>query len=191
MMRMPAVILAGGDSRRWGGFPKALVPFYGVPMAVSMMARLSRQHLVVGLSVRSDQCVWADALSMPLLVEPASDYPAGPMKGTLDALRHAKALGSEWVLVVACDMPWLPLDIGRQLQVAAQQQGKRAAVLCDAWGRHALCFVLHVALYALIEPLLADGEQRVGCYLQAMDAARLCWRYDPAMLLNLNRPKED
>jgi molybdopterin-guanine dinucleotide biosynthesis protein A len=29
MMRMPAVILAGGDSRRWGGFPKALVLFYG------------------------------------------------------------------------------------------------------------------------------------------------------------------
>jgi molybdopterin-guanine dinucleotide biosynthesis protein A len=58
---------------------------------------------VVGLGVRADQCVWAGDLPMALLVEPDSRYQVGPMKGgVLDALRHAKSLGSEWVLVVAC-----------------------------------------------------------------------------------------
>lgn len=181
-------VLGGGDSRRWGGYPKALGNHYGLPLAQVMVHRLSWQHSLLGVCVRADQSTWATALSLPLVVESASDYPAGPMKGALSFLIEARERGFSWVLVVACDMPWLPLDIGQRLFHLAQSQQRKGAVLCDALGRHSLCFLLHIDCVDLIESMLYEGEQRVGRYLTELNLSRYRWQYDPAILTNKNRP---
>jgi molybdopterin-guanine dinucleotide biosynthesis protein A len=182
-------ILAGGDSRRWAGYPKALGDHFGLPLAQVMVRRLARAHPLLGLCVRADQLSWAEDLSLPLVIEPDSDFPAGPMKGAWSLLRHAQAVGVSWVLVSACDMPWLPLDIGRRLHRLAQTENTKGAVLCDALGRHNLCFLLHLDCIPAIEQLLQQGEQRVGRYLSLLALSRYTWQYDPAVLMNRNKPE--
>jgi len=181
-------VLAGGDSRRWGGYPKALGEHYGLPLAKVMARRLAWQYSLLGLCVRADQVNWAKDLSLPLIVEPDSEFPAGPMKGVLALLARARAQGFSWVLITACDMPWLPLDIGQRLYQLAQLTQRKGSVLCDALGRHSLCFLLHVDCDDAIEVLLQQGEQRVGRYLTELDLPRYCWHYDPVVLMNKNKP---
>jgi molybdopterin-guanine dinucleotide biosynthesis protein A len=181
-------VLAGGDSRRWAGYPKALGDHFGLPLAQVMARRLSWQHDFMGLCVREDQVHWAMDLSLPLIVEPVSHFPAGPMKGAWSSLLMARAEGISWVLVTACDMPWLPLDIGLRLYQLATVEQTKGAVLCDALGRHSLCFLLHVDCIDAIERLLESGEQRVGRYLSELQLSRYRWQYDPAILMNRNKP---
>jgi molybdopterin-guanine dinucleotide biosynthesis protein A len=187
-LSVPFAVLAGGDSRRWGGYPKALGDHFGVPLAQVMVYRLSRQHDFLGLCVRQDQVGWASDLSLPLVVEQDTDFPAGPMKGSLSLLKHAKQQGASWLLITACDMPWLPLTIGHDLFALATREKRLGAVLCDALGRHSLCFLLHVDCIEPIESLLAEGEQRVGRYLAELALSRYRWSYDPAVLMNRNQP---
>ncbi len=181
-------VLGGGDSRRWAGNPKALGNHFGSPLAQVMVYRLSWQSVLLGLCVREDQVSWATRLSLPLIIEPVSDFPAGPMKGAWSLLLAAREQGISWVLVTACDMPWLPLDVGHRLYQLAQAEQTKGAVLCDALGRHSLCFLLHVDCIDAIERLLQSGEQRVGRYLSELKLSRYRWQYDPAILMNRNKP---
>ena len=110
------IVLAGGRSRRLGR-AKALEPFQGEPMINRVIARLSRvtDDLVF---VVNDQEQAAD-----LPVSPASV--AQPYKVVVDMYRDGGSLGgiftglsavdSQWAFVVACDMPFLNVDLVRHM----------------------------------------------------------------------------
>lgn len=182
-------ILAGGDSRRWGGKPKALAPVWGMPMASIMIQRLTAEDQVAKLVVRSVQQAWACTLPASLIIE-SEALPAGPMRGILAALQDARDSGLGMALIVPCDMPWIPLDIAKRLFDCMRSQRADGAVLVDAHGQHSLCILLSTATIPVIEALLSSGEQRVKMYLTKLNIAKRYWYGVPQALLNGNQPDD-
>lgn len=94
-----AVIMAGGKSRRMGT-DKAFVPFQGKLMIQHVIERIegvaSRQLLVT-----NEPPAYA-FLGLPMVSDIFQD--CGPLAGFHTALYHA---ATPYILVVACDMPWL------------------------------------------------------------------------------------
>ena len=105
-MRLLGVVLAGGQSRRFGS-DKALALLDGRPLIEHVIERLARQVedlVLVGRSYGTWQMV-ADHPSMGL----------GPLGGLCGALRFARDAGFDGILSTGCDLPELPLDLRERL----------------------------------------------------------------------------
>jgi molybdopterin-guanine dinucleotide biosynthesis protein A len=108
------IVLAGGMSRRLGR-DKALEPLGGEPLIRRVIGRLSQ---VSGETV----VVVADmergaALPLPDSARAAVDiYPGkGSLGGIFSGLSHVSGDANGWGVVVACDMPFLNLDLFRHM----------------------------------------------------------------------------
>lgn len=120
-------ILAGGRSRRMGGGVKALLDLAGKPLVQHVIDRLAPQVAQVMLSVET---------AMPGLEpfgleqvpdpEPGSN---GPLGGLAAVLSQLGGSACQWLLLVPCDAPFLPLDLaGNLLRKAESEQTKVAIV---------------------------------------------------------------
>lgn len=110
--RPPAVILAGGLSRRMGT-DKAMILLSGTPLALHIARRLEPQVSTVVLNAPLDHPL---AGSLPLLPDTKPDRP-GPLAGVLAGLRAFTEDGEAptHILTTPCDTPFLPRDLVRRL----------------------------------------------------------------------------
>jgi molybdenum cofactor guanylyltransferase len=105
-MKLLGVILAGGQSRRFGS-DKAQALFEG---------KLLLDHVADALRPQTDALLvagrtWPDMESIADLPEPG----LGPLGGLAGALAHAQALGFDAVLSSGCDLLGIPQDLAEQL----------------------------------------------------------------------------
>ena len=105
--RVAGVVLAGGLSRRLGR-DKAVEVFDGEPLVHRVIGRLS--ELVDEVVVVANNSERAGALPLPDGVKTAVDiYPdTGSLGGIFTGVSLVE---SEWSIVVACDMPFLNMDL--------------------------------------------------------------------------------
>ena len=100
------VVLAGGESRRFGDKPKALATFDGDPLVVRV-ARAVREATggppLVAVRGPADREPLASVLPDATFVEDDPEF-EGPLAGVAGAARAATA---PWLFVCACDMPLL------------------------------------------------------------------------------------
>ena len=180
------VVLAGGESRRMGQ-NKALMPLGGERL-VDRVARTLRACCSELLMVTNSPDVYADVgLRMVGDVWPGK----GSLGGIYSAIHHA---ATPYVLVVACDMPFLQ---PASLTYLIEQIGDYDVVMPDVLGEQQ---PLH-AIYgrACLEPirrrLEADRLRIVGFLpdvrVRTVTAAEL-QTFDPDLLAfqNLNTPEE-
>jgi molybdopterin-guanine dinucleotide biosynthesis protein A len=180
------VVLAGGESRRMGQ-NKALMPLDGERL-VDRVVRILRASCSELLMVTNSPEVYADAgIRMVGDVWPGK----GSLGGIYSALYHAT---TPYVLVVACDMPFLQAT---SLAYLIEQIGDHDVVMPDVLGEQQ---PLH-AIYAqtCLEPirrrLEADRLKIVGFLpdvrVRTVTAAEL-QPFDPELLAfqNLNTPEE-
>lgn len=103
MTRVLGVVLAGGQSRRFGS-DKTVALLDGIPLIDRVVGALTPQVDAVVISGRP-----------PGL----ADRPGGglgPLAGLNAALYHALATGCDWVVSVPCDTPALPADLVERLR---------------------------------------------------------------------------
>ena len=180
------VVLAGGESRRMGQ-NKALMPLGGERL-VDRVARTLRACCAELLMVTNSPEVYADVgIRMVGDVWPGK----GSLGGIYSAIHHA---ATPYVLVVACDMPFLQ---PASLTYLIEQIGDYDVVIPDVLGEQQ---PLH-AIYgrACLEPirrrLEADRLRIVGFLpdvrVRTVTAAEL-QSFDPGLLAfqNLNTPEE-
>ncbi len=106
-MKLLGVILAGGQSRRFGS-DKAVALFKGKPLI---------EHVIHRLRPQAQACVVAGRIWPGL--ESVVDLPKsglGPISGLAGALAYAQQNGFDAVLSSGCDVPDLPLDLVKQLR---------------------------------------------------------------------------
>ena len=105
--RVAGVVLAGGLSRRLGR-DKAVEVFDREPLVHRVIGRLS--ELVDEVVVVANNSERAGALPLPDGVKTAVDiYPdTGSLGGIFTGVSFVE---SEWSIVVACDMPFLNMDL--------------------------------------------------------------------------------
>lgn len=142
------LVLAGGRGARMGGIDKGLVPYAGEPLALHVLRRLQAQTRSTAISANRHLArysqwgvpVWPDAFNPPTahgpqpltqqlqhphlqhphtensLIDPTDMAHQGPLAGIATGLSKCH---TPWLLVVPCDAPLLPLDLGARLLAAA------------------------------------------------------------------------
>jgi len=174
-------VLTGGASRRMGR-DKALLPFRDATL-VEWVAGVVRDaagcvHLVGGSERYSH-------LGFPVLEEAFAGM--GPLSGIEAALRLG---GSEWNLVVACDLPGIRADGLRELLGDAERHGGRAIAATGSRGRgEPLCAVYHSSCLPVVQTMLAGGRLKATELLD-LAGARLVlapWMHG---IRNVNTPED-
>ncbi|MEM6683502.1 MAG: molybdenum cofactor guanylyltransferase [Pseudomonadota bacterium] len=106
---MLGIILAGGKGRRMGG-DKPQRELAGRPLIAWVIDALMPQ--VDQLMISGDH-KQLEPFNLPLLGDAA--HLKGPAAGLISALNQARNIGAKGLLVVPCDMPFLPQTLGRDL----------------------------------------------------------------------------
>jgi molybdenum cofactor guanylyltransferase len=101
-------VLAGGQSSRFGS-PKAMALFEG---------RALLDHVIAGLASQCRSLVILGGPACPPWPVLADDGMQGPGAAVVNGLAMAAQSGFTSLLLVPCDTPRLPLDLGDQLQAA-------------------------------------------------------------------------
>lgn len=189
---MHGLILAGGSARRMGGGDKGLLRVGGRPMLAWVMARLAPQCVDLALSANGDpgRFAWTGLPVVPDAVPGG----CGPLAGVLAGLDRlgAEVPAARWLVTVAADTPFLPLDLVARLWSAREETG--ASVACAASGgrAHPTAALWRVDLReALHATLVANGDRKVGTFLARHGAARVEWAsapFDP--FFNVNAPDD-
>lgn len=181
----PAIILAGGLSRRMGGGDKPLLPFAGRTLLAHVVARLRLQAAPLLINANGDPARFA-RFGLPVLPDPAPGHP-GPLAGVLAGLEWAAAHGHTHILTVPGDTPLLPPDL------VARLSAPDAPVCCAASaGRtHPIVARWSAALAPALGAALAAGQSRVGAFAAAHGALAVEWATMPAdPFLNVNTPAD-
>ena len=115
--QITGLVLAGGRGARMGGVDKGWVDHDGEPLVRHVLRRFAPQVGTVLISANRNLAAYralGDVVTdaeQDVALEP---FP-GPLAGVLAGLRKADR---EWVAVVPCDAPALPLDLVERLAAA-------------------------------------------------------------------------
>ena len=126
-MEVSSIILAGGKSRRLGR-DKAIEPVGGEPLIARVVARLSQVSEQTVVVVNSQQR--ASELPLPESAKIAVDlYPQGGALGGI--FTGLDAADGRWGIVVACDMPFLNVELFSLLLSLRDESDAVVPVLAD------------------------------------------------------------
>ena len=150
-LRMRAFLLAGGRSTRMGQ-DKALLRIHGQPLAAQMLAKLR------ALGLEATLCGNREDLASFAPVIPDLGVSCGPLGGIDAALQ---ATDTDLNLVLAVDLPALPVAFLRWMIARAARTGA-AATIPYAQGRpQPLCAVYHRELAPELRQCIEEGEFRI------------------------------
>ena len=181
-----AAILAGGQARRFGGRPKALLP-------LGDRRIIDRQIAVLGTVANRVAIVTNDlerygALGVPIWEDL---FPGtGPLGGIYTALVRAATR----TLVVAGDMPFLTPAFLRHLHQVGLDADVAVARTAD--GFHPLCASYGEACVNVIRQRLERGALKVGDLLAQLQVREIgpdeLRPFDPdgTLLFNVNTPED-
>lgn len=190
----PAMILAGGKSRRMGR-NKALMPLAGKALLTHVIDRLTPQTHSIALNIAQQDHAW-DQFNLPLYQDHIQGQ-LGPLAGILTGLLYAKAQGGDWVLIAPCDTPFLPHDLVARLYQARQHE-PCDILLCASGGRtHPVVGLWNTKLCTPLEQALTKDNIRKIEAFTALHRTRYVDFEDIAIgdhvidpFTNLNRPED-
>lgn len=176
-IELDGLVLAGGESHRMGR-DKSLLPFGACTLIEHVIAQL--RPMVVDLRVSTRTAAQHANLGVPLVMDLHPNL--GPLMGIATGLR---ASNREWTLVVATDIPVLPVNLVPVLWAA--RSGGPCVVPRTAGGQSQPLFALyHRNLADRILSFVNQGNRRVLDFVAACGAVIV-----PAPnteLANLNNP---
>lgn len=164
-----AMVLAGGQSSRMGGHDKGLQQLAGRPLAAHVLERLRQQPLITTIAINANRHPEEyNAFGVPVWQDGITERP-GPMAGFITGLRN---IDTEWMMVVPCDAPFLPLDLAERLLNAARSANAEIAMAAsedpdrDTPQPEPMFTLMHRSLLPSAESALAEGERRVRHWAQ-------------------------
>jgi molybdopterin-guanine dinucleotide biosynthesis protein A len=181
-----AVVLAGGKSRRMG-FNKALLDIGGQPLIRILTDRI--RPLTSQIIISSNDASIYGFLNFPVIPDQHRGH--GPLAGLHAAMRWNNC---SLYIVLACDLPNLPLPLLRNLISFAE--GHDAAIPRTSDGlAHPLCAVYRRTCLPSVERALLRGANKVIETL-LNDALSIRWvdpeegEFKDSDLANINTPED-
>ncbi len=176
------LVLAGGRSLRFGT-DKAWFKVRGRPMIERVASTVSTvcSPVLISLGFETHDLPLADVRSV------RDRFPgAGPLAGIEAGL---SAANTDWVLVVACDMPFITAAALR-IVLRARTPSTKAVIAIDSTGRsHPLCGCYRRDLVESIQTRLSTGRRSMHGFLARLDSTRKVVLPDIS-LHNMNRPED-
>ena len=184
MEPLDGIVLAGGQSRRLG-VDKALLSLGGAPLLQTVVQRVSQVCRRVIVAV--DRPGRYRRLGLPARFAADASPGLGPLAGLQSGLQ---ACSAEYALVVACDLPFLNVELLRYM--AGLPRSYQALVPRSAGRDHPLHAIYARSSLPEVDALLAAGGGSMQQLLDRLDVRRLdehdLHQIDPngLSLLNLN-----
>jgi molybdenum cofactor guanylyltransferase len=144
---LTGVILAGGQNRRMGGKPKALIPFRGVPLLniqLQEMAKICQQILIVTHIPELFAPILQEFQQAAVRCIPDVMPGKGPLSGIQAACLTA---ATDRLWIVGCDMPYLSAAAAEALNE-----------LCEVTQADAVIPVIHEK----VQPLHGIYDKRIA-----------------------------
>jgi molybdopterin-guanine dinucleotide biosynthesis protein A len=180
-----AVILAGGQGRRFKGEDKGLIRLAGLPLAAWVVQRLEGHADEILVNANRNLPAYA-ALGHTVVPDHLPAQP-GPLAGLLAAARTAR---HEWLLSVPCDVPFLPLDLVMRLHDHALAHQFPLVRVADETGTHFAVMLVHRDLMAYLESYVAGGGRQVQGWQERHPNETLFFAEDPYAFLNINTQED-
>lgn len=155
------IILAGGQGKRFNHQDKGLIELEGTPLIEHAVNRMRSQVNDIIISANRNLDRYAK-YSSTVIKDDMNDY-RGPLSGIASALPHCR---HDWVIVIPCDMPFLPDNLVTQL---AENIGNESIAVAKADDRLQLVFLLHCSVLSSIHKHLEQGQLKVMQWLQSHD----------------------
>lgn len=163
-MNVAGLILAGGQSRRFGAEPKGLALLGGRPLVAHVIERVAPQCAGLALNVNGPPGAFGD-FGLPLVADDLPGFP-GPLAGVLAGLRWLSARGTaETLLTVTVDEPFVPRDLAARL-AGARPDGHTIAHAASQGRGHYLAALWPLALADDLEQALRrEGLARIRDFI--------------------------
>ena len=163
---LPVVILAGGAGSRIGG-DKPLRMLAGRSLIARALDRARGWSDAVAIAVR-DGTPLCDAP----IIRDDPDIP-GPLGGLAAALRYAREAGAERVLVMACDMPFVPDDVPQRMAGAI---GDACAAIAASRGEiHPTCALWRTEAIDRLGAYLAGQRRSLKGFAEEIGFVAVAW----------------
>jgi molybdenum cofactor guanylyltransferase len=186
------LVLAGGLARRMGGGDKALIRIGSETILQRALARLTPQVDGIVLNANGDASRFA-AFGLPVVADSVPDF-AGPLAGILAGLDWVAANrpGTEWVVSVPGDCPFLPRDLVARLHAARVMDGKLLACAHSGDWRHPVVGLWHVALREDLRRAVAvEDLRKIEVWTARHGVALADWPSEPIdPFFNVNTPED-
>ncbi len=188
MISCSALVLAGGQSSRMGR-DKALLTVDGIPLLqrvyTAARAAFDQKASIYVMTAWPERYQSLD-LNVHFLPE------SQPTQGPLMALAQAfDFINSDWILVLACDLPWLDPWVLRTWILELDQIAPEilACVPHAAQGWDPLCGLYRSTCQASLVNYLDQGDRSFQGWLNQIPVQKLSVA-DPRMLFNCNTPED-
>jgi molybdopterin-guanine dinucleotide biosynthesis protein A len=186
------LVLAGGLARRMGGGDKALIRIGSETILERTLARLSRQVSGIVLNANGDPARFG-SFGLPVIADSVPDF-AGPLAGILAGLDWVAANrpGTEWVVSVPGDCPFLPRDLVLRLHDARIAEKKPLACAHSGDWRHPVVGLWQVALREdLRHAITVEDLRKIEVWTGRHGVALADWPAEPVdPFFNVNTPED-
>lgn len=186
------VLLAGGRATRMGGGDKCLLPLGNKTLLQRSIERAQPQVNPLLLSANGNSLRFARS-RLQVVPDAYPNYP-GPLAGIHAALKWMQLHqpDAEWLASFACDTPFFPTDMVKQLMDKAAQAGAQLAIATSNERVHPVFALWHTSLVPKMEELLGQGvHPRLQEWVRAQGAVEVEFTgegYDP--FFNVNTPQD-
>jgi molybdopterin-guanine dinucleotide biosynthesis protein A len=186
------LVLAGGLARRMGGGDKALIRIGNETILQRTLARLTPQVAGIVLNANGDRARFAE-FGLPVVADSVPDF-AGPLAGILAGLDWlaANKPGTEWMVSVPGDCPFLPRDLAAKLHAARIINGKLLACAHSGDWRHPVAALWHVGLRDdLRHAITVEDLRKIEVWTARHGVALADWPTEPVdPFFNVNTPED-
>ena len=167
----PAIVIAaGGEGRRMGG-SKPAQTLAGKSLLDHALHWASKHSDLIAVAVRdSDQL---DLTSIPKLVDAASGL--GPISALKSAFGFAEVHNRDQVLLIGCDLPFLPSDLAERL---ARGIGSQSCAMPVSKGRDHPMAALWRIEHAALDAFVTAGERSIWRFAESVGVNRVDWSPD-------------
>jgi molybdopterin-guanine dinucleotide biosynthesis protein A len=190
--RTVGLVLAGGLARRMGGGDKALIRIGGEAILDRVLAVVRGKCEPIILNANGDPARFA-RYGLPVIADSVPDF-AGPLAGILAGLDWAAAHtpGTEWVVSVPGDCPFLPADLVDGLHAARAEAGTPLACARSGDWRHPVVGLWRVGLRdELRHALTVEDLRKIEIWTARHGIAIASWPDQPVdPFFNVNTPDD-
>ena len=151
---MSAAILAGGRASRFGGIDKAALLIGGeriIDRQLAAVSAVASEIFIIGNEPQRFA-----GLGIPVIPDVVAG--AGPIGGIATALQAA---GHDWVLVLACDLPFVTAALLERL-AAARDENVDLVLPRSVRGVEPLCAVYARSILPLVRQRIDDEERQLA-----------------------------
>lgn len=179
--KFSCIILAGGEGKRVDGVDKGLLEYKGRPLIEHVINAVTPQvdDIVISANRNAEQY----KLYSPKVISDQSEQYLGPLAGISAALGHCR---HEWILIVACDTPFLPSDIIDQF---LSTQSDRHLYIASTNGKPQLVLLLHRSLHDSLQHSLNEGKLRLMQWVKSHQPEIVTFE-DETVFRNFNTPDD-